>query len=126
MTIENANDRYTLQQIYNIEFIDMILEEYKNKIDSFDGKELKDFLSYISDLNLFESIIKQYKEKLTISFKEIDIKELSYYLSEQSDIKQELLFKYFKDVIVTKENIKQVISKISTSIILELFNDKKE
>jgi hypothetical protein len=38
----------------------------------FDGKELKDFLSYISDLNLFESIIKRYKEKLTISFKEID------------------------------------------------------
>ena len=126
MTQGNVNDRYTLQQTYNIEFINMILEEYKNKIDSFDGKELKDFLSYIRDINLFESIIKQYKDKLTLSFEEIDTKELSYYLSEQSDIKQEILFKYFKDVIVTKENIKQVIPKISTSIIFELFNNKKD
>lgn len=126
MNIEDVINKYNLQQSYNAEFTNMILEEYKDKIETFNGNELKDFLSYISDINIFENIIKKYKEKLSLSFRNIDAKELAYYLSEQSEIEQEILFKHFKDIIVTKENIKQIISKISTSIILDLYNNKKE
>ena len=42
----------------------------------------------------------------------MDVKELSHFLSEQSNIKQEILFKYFKEFIIKKENIKQIIQKI--------------
>lgn len=125
MNLMDVNSRYTLQQSYNIEFINMILKEYKEKIDSFTGKELKDFLSYIRDITIYENIIKQYKEKLALSFETEEPKELSYYLSEQSDIEQEILFRYFKDIIVTKENIKQIISKLSIPIILDLFYNNK-
>ena len=125
LNLEDVNNKYTLQQSYNLEFINMILKEYKDKIDSFNGNEIKNFLSYISDISIFEKLINEYKEKLSLAFKETNVKELSCYLSEQSEIKQEILIRYFKDVIVTKENIK-IVSKLSPSIILELFNNNKE
>ena len=126
MNLNDVNNRYNLQQVYNIEFINMILTTYKDKIDSFTGKEMIDFLDYISDIVIFEKIIIKYKERISTSFNNMDVKELSYFLSEQSNIKQEILFKYFKEKIIKKENIKQIIQKISTNIIIDLYKENKE
>ena len=61
MELNDVKNRYDLQQIYNLEFIDMILTTYNDKIDKFKGKEILDFLDYISDLITFEKIIIKYK-----------------------------------------------------------------
>lgn len=126
MNLNDVKNRYDLQQIYNLEFIDMILKTYNDKIDTFKGKEILDFLDYISDLITFEKIIIKYKEKISKSLNEIDIIELAHFLSEQSNIKQEILFKYFKEFIIKKENIKQIIQKISPNIIINLYKENKE
>ena len=57
MNLNDVKNRYDLQQIYNLEFINMILTTYKDKIESFTGKEMIDFLDYISDIVIFEEII---------------------------------------------------------------------
>lgn len=126
MDLNDVNNRYTLQQSYNIEFINMILKVYESKIDSFSEFEINEFLNCISDITTLENVIIKYQEKLSISFKKMNVKDLAYYLSEKSEIKQQTLFKYFKDAIVNKDNIKQIISKLSISIILDLYNNKKE
>ena len=126
LNLNDVYNKYTLQQTYNNEFIDLILKIYKNKIESFTGKETLEFLDYIGDITLFEILLIKYQNKISISLKNMEIKELTYYLSELSEIKQEILFKYFKDSIVKKENIKQIISKINLNIIIDLYNSKKE
>ena len=126
ISLYDVNNVYTLQQMYNKEFISFILNEYREKIDSFNENEIRLFLEYIDDIKTYEELVIKYKEKLKKSFVEISEVELSYYLSETTEIKQLILFKYFKDVIVKKDNIKKIISKLSSSIIIDLFKNKNE
>lgn len=126
LNLDEVNNMYSLQQSYNKEFITLILEVYEDKIDSFNENEIRNFLHFISDITIFESIIIKYKDKLNKSFENIDTYTLKDFLSELSELKQEMIMKYFSNTIVRKDNIKEIISKLTHTIILDLYNNKKE
>ncbi len=124
--LDDINDVFTLQDEYNKEFIVFLLEKYNDKIDSFTGKELLCFLSYVDDFELYKNLINKYYDKLNTYFENIDEYELNDYLSEISEEEQEVLISNFFDNIIKKQDIKKLIYRIKPNIIIELYNKNKE
>lgn len=126
MDLNRVNQVYTLQKIYNKEFIDFLLEAYKDKIDSFDGKELSRFLNHIDDLEKYKELLNKYHSKLEKLFNEMDSLSLSDYLDDTPEIKQELLIQQFYASIIKKEKILSISNNLSINIIINLYKENKD
>ena len=124
--IEQINDVFDLQKKYNKEFIEFLLEKYSNKISTFTPHEMLTFISYIEDIDIYKAFIKENYNKINEAFGNIEEYELSEYLSETDELKQELLIYTFFDNIVKKQDITKIIYKIKPNIIIELYNKNKE
>lgn len=126
ITSKNINDIHKLQAKYNKEFITFILENYKQKIDTFTEKELLRFIQNIDDITIYKSFINDNYEKLNKAFNHISEIELTTYLSDTVTKKQEILIELFFDSIIIKQDITKIIYKLEPSIIIKLYNQNKE
>jgi len=126
MNSNDINNIAELQGIYNKEFIDFLLEKYKNKISTFSSYELLRFLYYIEDLNTYKKFINDNYEKLNIVFDNISEYDLKEYLSEINGEKQEILISTFFESIIKKQDIKKIIYQIRPNIIIDLYNKNKQ
>lgn len=126
MDLNNVNDAYTKQRVYNKEFMNFILTTYKDKIDSFSGEELFRFINYVEDLTLYKELLELNNTKLLKTLETMSTLSLMDYLENTNSIKQEILVKKFYDVIIKQENIKRLVNILSIDIIIDLYRNNKE
>lgn len=124
--INDINNVFELQRVYNKEFMDYFLAKYIDKIDEFKPRQLLTFIEYIEDIDVYRDFISSHYDKLNIAFNEIDEYDLKEYLSETNGTKQEILISSFVENIIRKQDIKKIIYKIKPNIIIELYNQNKE
>jgi len=115
-----------LQKVSNKEFINFLLEKYIDKINKFTPRQLLTFISYIEDIDVYKEFVNTNYNKLNIAFKNIKEYDLKDYLSETLGEKQEILIYSFFENIIKKQDIKQIIHKISPTIIINLYKQNKE
>ena len=124
--IDQINEIFELQRKDDKEFIEFLLKKYNNKISTFTPHELLTFITYIEDINIYKSFINKNYDKLNDAFGNIEEYELSEYLSETEESKQQILIYTFFDNIVKKHDITKLIYKIEINIVIELYNKNKE
>ena len=124
--IDKINEILHNQEIYNNEFLNFILKKYIDKIKTFNGKELLNFLSiFINiDIDIYKTIINDNRDKLSIAFENMHEYELCDIFKETIPIRQKILINDFYDSIIKKRNIKEFIYSINMYIIIDLY--KKE
>ncbi len=124
--INDINQIIELQKIYNKDYIELLLKKYKDKISTFNFKEMLRFIRYIEDLDIYKTFINENYDKLNEGFKNIKEYELSDYLSETDGLKQEILIDTFFDNIIKKQDINKIVFKLKPNIVIELYNKNKE
>ena len=124
--IDSLTENMKLQKEYNIEFINFIIERYKNKISLFSSYQILSFIKQIEDINIYKKFIIDNYEKLNKAFYEIEESSLSYHLSETNLVKQEILISNFFDSIIKKRDIRNIINRIEPKIVITLYNKNKE
>ncbi len=124
--IDQINEIFELQRKDDKEFIEFLLKKYNNKISTFTPHELLTFITCIEDINIYKSFINKNYDKLNDAFGNIEEYELSEYLSETEESKQQILIYTFFDNIVKKQDITKLIYKIKINIVIELYNKNKE
>ncbi len=122
----DINNVFELQRIYNKEFILFLLKKYKNKILTFSPNEMLKFIKYIEDRDIYIAFIDEHYDKLNEGFKNISEYELSNYLSDTDELKQEILIHMFFNNIIKKQDINKIVFKLKSNIVIELYNKNKE
>ena len=117
---------FEFQRTYNIEFMNFLLEKYKDKINEFSPRELLTFIKYIEDIDLYREFVSEHYDKLNTAFSNIGKYDLNEYLSETEDTKQEILISNFLESAIKKQEIKNIIYEIKPNIIVDLYNKNKE
>lgn len=126
VNINDVNNVFELQRVYNKEFMVFLLEKYIDKINEFKPRELLTFIRYIEDIDVYKEFVCNHYDKLNTAFNNIDEYDLEEYLSETDSAKQEILISNFFENIVKKKELKKIISKISPKIIIDLYSKNKE
>lgn len=125
----SINERFSLQNTYNTEFNNFIIGNYKSKINEFDSRDLLSFVEHLLTSTQgpidYKYFIEDNKEKLKDSFLSCSKDDLKEYLSNLSFSSQELLVSSFPNIIVNKDNVKNIISQISPLLVIELYNQNK-
>ena len=124
--IENLQKGFELQRLYNNEFMDFLLEKYKDKISTFDSIETLKFAHYIENQYVYEMFIKSNYEKINLAFENMDEYELIEFLEESNTEKQEFLIYNFLEKIIKKQDIRKIINKINHRIIIKLYKENKD
>ena len=124
--IENLQKGFELQRIYNKEFMDFLLEKYKDKISTFDPIETLKFTHYIENQDLYEKFIKSNYDKINLAFENMNEYELVDFLEESTTEKQEFLIYNFFEKIIKKQDIRKIINKINHTIIIKLYKENKD
>lgn len=124
--LENIRESLDLQKIYNKEFMDFLLEKYKEKIASFTPIETLKFTKYIENQDLYETFIKYNYDKLNLAFENINENQLAEYLGEITKEKQGFLIYNFFENIIKKQDIRKIINKLNPKIIIKLYNENKD
>ncbi len=121
-----VNNPSKLQEIYDKEFIDYFKNNYKDKIDSFTPQELLNFIFYFKKIDEYKEQILIYKEKLKLALQNIEYYDLNEYLCNYTNKEQQqILFSYFLETIVKKQDIRKIISNISSDVIFNLYKKDK-
>ena len=124
--VDDINDIFEKQRKCNREFIKIVIENCKEKINNLDSRNLLNFIQYIEDIEIYKEFVKNNYEKINIALKEITEYRLEEYLSETNLEKQEILIENFFENIIKKQNIKKIIHKISIKIVLDLYKKNNE
>ena len=122
----DINNIFKLQRSYNKELMDFLLEKYNDKISNFNEKELLMFIKYIEDIDVYREFVNNYQDKLKFAFDDINLYDLREYLSETDAERQKILMsKFFLDII-KKQNIKKIIYRIKSGVIIDLYNKNRD
>ena len=124
--INDVNNVFQQQRVYNEEFMNYILDMFIDKINTFNPRQLLSFLKYIENIEVYKEFVNKHCVKLSIAFDNIDEYDLKEYLRETDSAKQEILISKFFENIIKKQELKKIISKISPKIIIELYSKNKE
>lgn len=124
--INNINNIFQHQRVYNEEFMNFFLDKFNEKINQFNPRQLLSFLKYIENIEVYKEFVNKYYVKLNVAFDNIDEYDLKEYLSETDSSKQEILISNFFENIIKKQELKKIISKISPKIIIDLYSKNKE
>lgn len=124
--INDVNNVFQQQRVYNEEFMNYILDMFIDKINTFNPRQLLSFLKYIENIEVYKEFVNKHCVKLNIAFDNIDEYDLKEYLRETDSAKQEILISKFFENIIKKQELKKIISKISPKIIIELYSKNKE
>ena len=122
----NIVNAFELQRTYNKEFINFILERYKDKINQLEPRELLTFIICIEDIDVYREFVSNNYQKLNTAFSTIQEQHLKEYLSNINTAKQEILISNFYENIIKKHDVKKIIYKIKPNIIIDLYNKNKE
>ena len=126
MYIEDINIKAVQQKVYNKEFIELLLEKYKNKINKFNSNELLTFLNNIDDIDQYKRFINEHYDSINNAFANYEEYYLNDYLSETDEEKQEILLCNFLENIIIKHDLKKILSYLRPNIIVALYNKNKE
>ena len=124
--INDINNVFGQQRVYNEEFMNFFLDKFKEKINQFNPRQLLSFLKYIENIEVYKEFVNKHYVKLNVAFDNIDEYDLKEYLSETDSSKQEILISNFFENIIKKQDLKKIISKISPKIIIDLYSKNKE
>lgn len=124
--INDIKNIFELQSTYNKEFIAFLIKKYKDKISTFNPSEMLRFIIYIEDSDIYKAFIVENYNKLNEGFKNMKEYELSNYLSEIDDVKQELLVNIFFDNIIRNRDVNKIVFKLKPNILIQLYNKTKE
>lgn len=126
VSINDINNIFQRQRVYNEEFMNYFLDVFNDKINTFNPRQLLSFLKYIENTEVYKEFINKHYAKLNLAFDNIDECDLKEYLSETDSTKQEILISNFFENIIKKKDVKKIISKISPKIIIDLYSNNKE
>lgn len=126
VNINDVNNIFQQQRVYNEEFMNYFLDMFADKINTFNPSQLLSFLKYIENTEVYKDFVNKYYAKLNVAFENIDEYDLKEYLSETDSTKQEILISNFFENIIKKQELKNIISKISPKIIIDLYGKNKE
>ena len=104
MYIEDINIKAVQQKVYNKEFIELLLEKYKNKINKFNSNELLTFLNNIDDIDQYKRFINEHYDSINNAFANYEEYDLNDYLCETDEEKQEILLCNFLENIIIKHD----------------------
>lgn len=124
--INDINNVFQQQRVYNEEFMNFFLDKFNEKINQFNPIQLLSFLKYIENIEVYKEFVNKHYIKLNVAFDNIDEYDLKEYLSETDSAKQEILISNFFENIIKKQDLKKIISKISPKIIIDLYSKNKE
>ncbi len=124
--INDINNIFQQQRVYNEEFMNFFLDKFNEKINQFNPRQLLSFLKYIENIEVYKEFVNKNYVKLNVAFDNIDEYDLKEYLSETDSAKQEILISNFFENIIKKQDLKKIISKISPKIIIDLYSKNKE
>ena len=124
--INDINNVFQQQRVYNEEFMNFFLDKFNEKINQFNPRQLLSFLKYIENIEVYKEFVNKHYVKLNVAFDNIDEYDLKEYLSETDSPKQEILISNFFENIIKKQELKKIISKISPKIIIDLYSKNKE
>ena len=121
----DINSAYETQRIFNKEFMDFLLKNYKEKINSLEKRELLYFIKHIEDLDDYKTFISENFDKINNALKDIHEYDLEEYLSDCDSEKQEILIENFFDNIINLNNVKKIIFRINPRIVLNIYSKNK-
>lgn len=124
--INDINNVFQQQRVYNEEFMNFFLDKFNEKINQLNPKQLLSFLKYIENIEVYKEFVNKNCVKLNIAFDNIDEYDLKEYLSETDSSKQEILISNFFENIIKKQDLKKIISKINPKITIDLYSKNKE
>ena len=124
--IDSIGNNWELQRVYNKEFMNFIIEKYKDKFATFTQKEMLIFIKNIEEQEQYKKFINENYQKLSMTFRDISEWDLLDCLSEADLSKQEILISTFYDYIIKTKDIRKIIYKIEPKIIVELYDKNKE
>ena len=124
--INDINNVFQQQRVYNEEFMNFFLDKFNEKINQFNPRQLLSFLKYIENIEVYKEFVNKNYVKLNDAFDNIDEYDLKEYLSETDSAKQEILISNFFENIIKKQDLKKIISKISPKITIDLYSKNKE
>ena len=124
--MNDINNVFQQQRVYNEEFMNFFLDKFNEKINQFNPRQLLSFLKHIENIEVYKEFVNKNYVKLNVAFDNIDEYDLKEYLSETDSSKQEILISIFFENIITKQDLKKIISKINTKIIIDLYSKNKE
>jgi len=122
----DINEKIEYQTQNNKKFMEFILEKYKDKISSFNSKELLLFINNIQDIRLYKNFILTNKGKFNKIFETIESNELNEFLYITDSDKQEFLFFNFFESIIRQRDITKIIYSINPKFIVELYDNYKD
>lgn len=124
--INDLENVFELQSLYNKEFIEFLLGKYKDKIRSFTPNQMLKFIKYIEDKDIYKVFVDENYDKLSEVFNNIEEHALSDYLNETDGLKQEILIHTFFDSIIKKQDIRKIVFALKPNIVIQLYNKSKE
>lgn len=114
------------KNIYDLEFISLILDKYSHKIASFSSSELLSFLNNISDHQLLSNFLTQYHHQIITAFSNISTTELKDIISEYQPEQQEIIFNKFYNNILKYHSFSSLIDDLYSDVIVDLCTNHSE
>jgi len=124
--INDINNVFEKQRVYNEEFMNFILDIFNEKINQFNPRQLLLFLKYIENIEVYKDFVNKHYVKLNVAFDNIDEYDLKEYLSETDSLMQEILISNFFENIIKKHDLKKIIYEINPDIVIDLYKKYKE
>ncbi|MDD6878607.1 MAG: hypothetical protein PUD59_00025, partial [bacterium] len=125
-SINDINDVFQQQRVYNEEFMNFFLDKFNEKINQFNPRQLLSFLKYIENIEVYKEFVNKHYDKLNTAFSNISECDLNEYLSETDETKQQILISNFFENIIKKQDIKKIIFKIRPNIVIGLYKKNRE
>lgn len=119
--IKDWNEIIVKQEKFNNFFISFLVTKYKEKINTFDGKNLLNFIYYCDDINLYKEFINNNLDKLKIAIDNMYTYQLVDYIEEMVYKKALIFIPTFINEILNKDNLRYIFSKINFNIVYDLY-----
>ena len=124
--IKKLLSNFVQEQSNDSKCIKMIIEKYKDKIDSFNARELYKFSMHISDVDIYNELIINNKEKFKKIFEDFDEYSMSDYIEDIGSSKHKVIIDNFIDIIMNKKNPLKIILCIAPYLVLNIYNERSE
>lgn len=108
------------------EFIELILKNYKNKIESFTPYELFRFINHFVDTEMYKRFIIENRKKLSTVFENIFKYDLDEYMSKVNPDREIILVSNFFESMIKKNDIKRLMNYLRPNTLIYLYNKNKE
>jgi hypothetical protein len=127
-TINDPIDRYNTCLKYSSRTINIILNKYEEKINSFSPIEILYFCDYIFNHSNddYNNLINKNKEKIGIAFKTMESSAVFTYFDGANTKMQQILFDKFSDTIFSIHKVKDILLSIHPNILIKLYKNNKE